>query len=391
MKAPSSTTSRRQVLKSGLLAAAGFTLAPNLTSLAKHASSVEHPSEVEFLKRKVVGTTIKAKLNANENPFGPSKKVKQAIIDAIDNSYLYPREANKAFIKMIATAERVSEDCILLGAGSTELLMASALVFGTKGSSILSADPSYMSLIRYAESFGGQWEKVPLNKDYNYDFEAMKSKVSDKTSMVYICNPNNPTGVLADTRELMAFCETVSKTKPVFVDEAYIDYVPNAPSVSMIECVRKGHNVIVARTFSKVQAFAGLRIGYIIAQPSTIKEITKYTTKGGAISSTSINGALAAYNDTAFYSFSVAKNNESRAFLFKTLSEMKYDYLPSTTNFVLFPLKMNGKAFVEQMESKGVGVRSFEFDNKQWCRVSMGTMDSMKLFATAFKEVVGNS
>ena len=159
----------------------------------------------------------------------------------------------------------------------------------------------------------------------------------------------------------------------------------------MIDCVRKGQNVIVARTFSKVQAFAGLRIGYAIALPETIKTISKYTSLGGTISSTSINGAIAGYNDPIFYNYSVSKNNESKAYLCKFLSDMKYEFLPSATNFVIFPIKMNAKEFVEKMMNEGVAVRNFEFDGKQWCRVSMGTMESMKLFTEAFKKVAGNT
>ncbi|HEX8549299.1 MAG TPA: histidinol-phosphate transaminase [Cytophagaceae bacterium] len=387
----SNSTSRRNLLKSSALLAAGFTFSPSLSTLLKGGSLSDVEGTNLFSKKSPLDNPVKAKLNANENPFGPSKKVKQAIIDAIDNSYLYPRDANKTFIKMIATAEKVSEDSILLGAGSTELLMAAALLYGSKGGTVLSADPSYMSLVRYVQSFGGKWDKVPLDKDYNYDFDAIQSKISDETSMVYICNPNNPTGVLADTGKLKSFIEVVSKTKPVFVDEAYIDYVgTTAPSVSMIDAVRKGQNVIVARTFSKVQAFAGLRIGYIIALPETIKAISKYTTMGGTISATSIHGAIAAYNDAAFYTYSVAKNNESKAYLYKVLSEMKYQSLPSATNFVIFPVKTNAKQFVDQMMAKGVAVRNFEFNDQQWIRVSMGTMESMKLFTQAFKEVAGN-
>lgn len=387
----SNFTSRRNLLKSSALLAAGFTFSPSLSTLLK-GGSLSDVEGVDLLSKKSpLDNPIKAKLNANENPFGPSKKVKQAIIDSIDNSYLYPREASQTFIKMIASAEKVSEDSILLGAGSSELLMAAALQYGSKGGTVLSADPTYMSLIRNIQSYGGKWESVPLDKEYNYDFDALLSKLTKETSLVYITNPNNPTGVLADTGKLKAFVETVSKTTPVFVDEAYIDYVgTTAPSVSMIDAVRKGQNVIVARTFSKVQAFAGLRIGYMVALPETIKLLAKYTTRGGTISSTSLHGAIAAYNDATFYAYSVAKNNESKAYLYKVLSEMKYQGLPSATNFVIFPVKMNGKQFVEQMLAKGVAVRNFEFNDQQWIRVSMGTMESMKLFAQAFKEVAGN-
>lgn len=384
-------TSRRNLLKNTAVIAAAFTFSPKFSTLLQGNNLYDNQDAHLLTRKSPSGNKVKAKLNANENPFGPSKKVRQAIIDAIEESYMYPREANKTFIKMIADYEKVSEDSIILGAGSTELLMAAALAYGAKGSVVLSGETTYMSLIRYAMSFGGTWEKAPMDKDYNYDFDAIQSKINDSTTMVYICNPNNSTGILADSAKLKSFCETVSKTKPVFVDEAYIDYAPNTKSISMIDCVRKGQNVIVARTFSKVQAFAGLRIGYAIALPETIKTLAKYTTQGGTISSTSIHGAIAGYNDPLFYNYSVSKNNESKAYLCKFLSDMKYDFLPSATNFVIFPIKMNAKEFVDKMMLEGVAVRNFEFDGKQWCRVSMGTIESMKLFTEAFKKVAANT
>lgn len=333
---------------------------------------------------------IKARLSSNENPFGPSQKAMKAMTEALPSSYLYPREHLMKFKKMIAEEEGVTEEHIMLGAGSGELLVATALCYAFKngtGSHILSADPSYMQLVRASTNIGIGWEKVALNKDFDYDFNAMAAKVTDKTSLVYICNPNNPTGVVTDPQKLASFCEAVSKTKPVFVDEAYIDYAADPKKVSMMECIRKGQNVIIARTFSKVHSFAGLRIGYVIAQPAVIKELSNFGTAGSSISTASVQGALASYGDKEFIKYSVGKNNESKAFLYKLLKDNDYTYLPSQTNFVLFPLKMDGKRFVEEMAKRGVGIRSWAFDNKQWCRVSMGTMDQMKLFANAFKEL----
>jgi histidinol-phosphate aminotransferase len=376
----STSFNRRQWLKSGALAAAGLTFGKSAWNTAEAATT----------RKKVLSDlpVIKARLSANENPFGPSEKARKAIIDAIPESFLYPRQYLMEFRKMVAQQEGVSEDHVMLGAGSGELLVATALCYSFKGGAgghVVSGDPSYMQLVRAATQIGLGWEKVPLNARYDYDLEAMAARVNDKTSLVYICNPNNPTGVLTDPGKLAAFCETVSAKKPVFVDEAYIDYVGDPKKNSMVSCILKGHNVIVARTFSKVHSFAGLRIGYLIAKPEVIKEIGKYGGGGSSISATSIRGAIASYGDKEFIKYSVAKNSEAKEFLYKILRDNSYEYLPSETNFVLFPLKMDGKRFVEEMGKRGVSIRSWEFEGKQWCRVSMGTMDQMKLFADAFK------
>jgi histidinol-phosphate aminotransferase len=380
----STQLNRRNWLKSSAMLAAGLTLGTSKWSSLHAAPSI--PASLPLADLPV----IKARLSANENPFGPSEKAKKAIMDAVPDSYLYPRESLMKFKKMVAEEEGVSEEHVMLGAGSGELLVATALCYAFKngvGSHILSADPSYMQLVRASTNIGIGWEKVPLNKDYDYDFNAMGAKVVDKTSLVYICNPNNPTGVVTNASKLAAFCEVVSKTKPIFVDEAYMDYSTDPKKMSMVECVRKGQNVIIARTFSKVHSFAGLRIGYLIAQPEVIKEISKFGTAGSSISATSIKGALASYADKDFIKYSVGKNNESKEYLYKVLKESGYTYLPSQTNFVLFPLKMDGKRFVEEMAKRSVSIRSWEFDNQQWCRVSMGTMEQMKTFADAFKQL----
>jgi histidinol-phosphate aminotransferase len=376
----STNLNRRQWLKSGALAAAGVTF----------GSSTFNAAQAGTTRRQAIAglPVIKARLSANENPFGPSEKARKAIIDAIPDSFLYPRQHLMDFRKLIAQEEGVSEEHILLGAGSGELLVATGMCYtfkGGAGSHVVSGDPSYMQLVRTVTQIGAGWEKVPLNKKYDYDLDAIAARVNDKTSLVYICNPNNPTGILTDPTKLSAFCETMSAKKPVFVDEAYIDYVADPKKNSMVSCIKKGQNVIVARTFSKVHSFAGLRIGYLIALPETIKEISKFGGGGGSISATSVMGALASYGDKEFIKYSVGKNNEMKTFLYKTLQENGYEYLSSQTNFVLFPIKMEGKRFVEEMMKRGVSIRNWEFEGKHWCRVSMGTMDQMKIFADAFR------
>ena len=230
---------------------------------------------------------MKARLNANENPFGPSAKAKKAVMDALDTSYQYPSVYTRELVNKIAEYEGVKPENILMGAGSSPLLLASAMYFSEKsGSNIVSGDPTYASLPRGAAEFNTAWTKVPLTADYKLDLDAMEKKVDSSTSLMYICNPNNPTGTVVDTAKLKAFCERVSKKVPVFVDEAYIDYLPDPKAASVMDCINKGQNVIVARTFSKLYGFAGLRVGYIVAQPDLVKALGKYTAGVFSISAT---------------------------------------------------------------------------------------------------------
>lgn len=383
---------RRDLIKRGALLTGGIAL---LNGTLLNKVSAEPFIEKPFTGTGFIGTDyeayettppmIKARLLANENPFGPSSKAKKAIAEAINSSYQYPFESRTKLEEKILDYEGLTKGQLLLAAGSSPLLLASALHFG-KGT-IVSATPTYEDLLRHAEQLGTKVVRVPLTSDHVYDLDAMEKVIDANTSLVYICNPNNPTATVTDNAKLKAFCERVSKKTTVFIDEAYIDYMEDPKSISLIDCVKKGQNIIVARTFSKLYGFAGLRVGYIVAQPETITKLSMFTAGPMSISATSLSGAVVAYQDKEFLSEAYDKTMLSKQFLYETLKKEGYTYIPSSANFVMFPVKMESKKFAEEMAKRGVGVRSWKFGGGEWCRVSIGLMDEMKSFATAFKEL----
>ena len=328
---------------------------------------------------------IKARLSANENPFGPSEKAKKAIAEALATSYQYPFMYTRQLEDKITQFEGLQKGMVMTAAGSSPLLLAAALFYSKGGGTIITGDPSYDDLPSHAKAVGAKLVKVPLTADFRLDLEAMEKAIDASTTLIYICNPNNPTGTVLDTDKLKSFCERVSKKVPVFVDEAYIDYMPDPQATSLIDSVKKGQNIIVARTFSKLYGFAGLRVGYIVSQPDILKSLHDYTTGSMSISAPSIRAALAAYQDKDFMQDALRKTFASREFLYKTLQEEGYEAIPSSANFVMFPLKMEGQRFIQEMQNKGVSVRQWKFVNKDWCRVSIGRMDEMQAFADAFK------
>lgn len=330
---------------------------------------------------------LKARLFANENPFGPSDKAKQAIMESIATSYQYPYMRLRDLEEKIMAYEGLEKNMVLLSAGSSPLLMAAAICFCKDGGNVVSGDPTYDDLPESAERLGAKWIKVPLTADYKLDLDAMEKAINADTKLVYICNPNNPTATTVDTGKLKAFCERVSQKVTVFVDEAYIDYLPDPQSMTLIDGVKKGQNIIVARTFSKLYGFAGLRVGYIVAQPSMLENIEKFTKDKYAISALALPAAIASYQDQPFLQEALKKTNASKEYLYTVLKEEGYEYIPSVTNFVMFPLKMDGERFVEEMMKRGVGLRNWQFNNKEWCRISIGRMDEMQAFAAAFKEL----
>lgn len=382
---------RRNWIKSSAMLAGGITFFSNSVSglLAKPFNSLKRSftvSDENVIPPTLPPTGLKARLLANESPFGPSAKAKKAIEAAMDTSYQYPFMYYGQLIDKIAAFEGVNKEQIFMDAGSSPLLLAAAMHFSKNGT-IVTADPSYDDLPKKAADLGGKIVHVPLTADYKLDLDAMEKSIDSTTSLVYICNPNNPTATVLDAAKLKAFCERVSKKTPVFIDEAYIDYLPNPQAVTLIDAVKKGQNVIVARTFSKLYGFAGLRIGYVVAQPEMLKTLSKYTQGSMSISATTLMAAIASYQDREFLDDALAKTMLSKKFLYETLKKEGYDYIPSSTNFVMFPLKMDGQKFTAEMMKRSVGVRFWKFNNKDWCRVSIGRMDEMRAFADAFKQL----
>jgi len=389
----SGTLNRRKLLKTGALLAGGISLIPGLSFLDKAtAGPVATPLSFETMETDASAILsappdIKARLSANENPFGPSPKAKKAIQDAIDGSFRYPFMHFSDLTAKIAAFEGIDKEQVMLASGSSPLLKAAGMYYSKDGGNIVVGDPSYDDLIRTAVSFKEQIKKVPLTSDYKLDLDAMEKAVDADTKLVYICNPNNPTATVVDTAKLKSFCERVSKKTMLFIDEAYIDYLEDPQSVTMIDAVKKGQNIIVARTFSKLYGFAGLRVGYIIGQPDTLKTLGMYTEGAFSISAPSLQAAIASYQDQEFLQGAKVKTLASRQFLYDTLKKEGYEYIPSSANFVMFPIKMDGQKFNQEMMKRGVSLRFWKFNNKDWCRVSIGTMDEMTAFAAAFKEI----
>ncbi|MDP5172847.1 MAG: histidinol-phosphate aminotransferase family protein [Bacteroidia bacterium] len=383
-----SKSSRRQWLKSSLLLAAGAAAAP-LSSLAAPTRRYRAIRTIEEdLVIPPMMPELRARLLANENPFGPSQSAKDAVMATIARGNRYPMDEGENLLSMVAAKEQVPQGQILLGPGSTQLLDMAAL--GIVGNGVvLTADPSYLSLIETVEENGGSSKRIRLTADHAHDLEAMEAAIDDSISMVYICNPNNPTGTITESNALRAFCSRVSERVPVFVDEAYLDFMPNAMSHSMVDLVREGKNVIVSRTFSKVYGLAGMRIGYLVAQEATIQPLSLMNHVQWDISAVSIAAAQATMQDEAFLADCIKKNQESKDFLYAMLKEDGYDFLPSSTNFVLFPIRMRTQPFREAMFAQGVGIRTFDLHRQPYCRVSMGTMEEMEIFRDAFRKVVG--
>jgi histidinol-phosphate aminotransferase len=387
--------SRRTLLKRSAILAGGLPFASSLLNQLQAAPSVNghafSPFALEGWSERDIALNavepLKARLYANENPFGPSDKAKQAITDTLPVACRYPFRAFPDFLQKISDHEKTKQENILLAAGSSPLLLATALAYYKPGCNVVSGDPTYADLPSKAAKIGAKWVKVPVTAEFKLDLDAMEKAIDENTVLVYICNPNNPTGTVVDADKLKAFCDRVSKKVTVFIDEAYIDYLPDPLGTTLVPMVGNGANIIVARTFSKVYGFAGLRIGYVVTQPDIIKKLTPYTEASLSISTTTLQAALAGFQERDYMDGVVKKTVASKEFLYEVLKKEGYTYIPAVANFVLFPIKMDGKQFTDEMMKRSVGVRFWKFNNQDFCRVSIGRMDEMEAFAAAFKEM----
>ena len=393
-----SQLSRRDWLKTGVLTAGGIMATPYL-SFAETTSvplQIDHNGDARyspFFKEYLVDDlrdfpVLEAKLNANENPYGPSPMALEALTNSAAGGNRYAWKELFQLIDKIADFEGVAPQNIMMGPGSSDLLEKTAMVLFMNGGNVISADPAYMSLIRVAEAAGGKWKSIPLKDDWSHDLDAMEKAIDDDTKLVYICNPNNPTGTITDSKELLDFCSRVSEKVPVFVDEAYLWFLEDGAKHSMVSLVNQGKDVIIARTFSKIHGMAGLRVGYAVAQEATLNKLQRITRAGMGISYPSVYAAMGAMDDTTFLQNSRIKNTACREYVYGELTKMGIEYVPSYTSFMIFPIEMEGKEFLKKMTQLKVGVRAFNFMGKNWCRVSMGTMDEMKLFTAALGKVI---
>ena len=274
--------SRRNWLKNSAAVLAGIGMAPNLWA-------IDYPS------KNSAGIIL---LNSNENAYGPSAATKRAMADALSNSNRYPDDQIPALKKQLADFWDVGTEHILMGAGSSEILGLTFLMVSGKKGNIISAEPSYRVWNGQAESFGLKVNRVPLTNKKTLDLGAMLAAIDEQTTLVYVCNPNNPTGTFVEDAPLRNFVEQCSKKCMVLIDEAYTEF---AELPSLKDIAIKNPNVVVAKTFSKIYGLAGARIGYAIAHPDTIKRLSSLQPwPDVSISMVTAAAASAALKDQAF-------------------------------------------------------------------------------------------
>jgi histidinol-phosphate aminotransferase len=392
----SETVSRRQwLIKTGVGVGVGVGASVALPGLlpaleaSRALGGVSYAAVLEQLERDITTQRRAAgpiRLCFNENPFGMSPKAKEAIMGAWSEHPHYDPPAMKELTSTYARYLGVEPNQVLITQGSSEVLSLAALAFGMQGGEVVLPWPTYEQLPEYAISMGLTVHKVPLDADLHHDFSAMEAKINGKTKVVFVCNPNNPTGILDGQQKMRDFVISTAKKCVVVVDEAYHDFVDDPSYRSMTDLVTAGHNIIVSRTASKIHSLAGLRIGFAIAHPDVLKKMAEFST--GNPNTFGMRAAIASVQDTEYQAFVKAKNLEGRALLTAALTKAGRRVAASHTNFVFFhagrPVDQLQKHFMD----KGFRVgRAFQPFN-DWCRVSIGTPDEMKQFVALLPQAL---
>ncbi|MBI5848758.1 MAG: histidinol-phosphate transaminase [Nitrospirae bacterium] len=339
---------------------------------------------IEELEREL-GISNSIKLASNENPLGPSPEAVKAIKDSFSDLNRYPDGAGYYLKNALSEMLLITPDELILGNGSNELLDIAARTYLQAGDEAVMASPSFVVYGMAVQSVGGKSIQVPL-KDFRHDLEAMAAAITPKTKMIFIANPNNPTGTINTNDEFDRLMEKITDDMLVVIDEAYYEYVTAPDYADSMKQFRAGKNILILRTFSKIYGLAGLRIGYGIAKKEILTDMNRLREPFNT-NSLAQKAALAALRDTAHVANSRKTNNEGREYLYQQLAALNISFVPTEANFIYIPIA-DAVGLNNSMMKKGVITRPM---GPRAIRVTIGLPEENRRFIEAFKEVISVS
>jgi len=333
------------------------------------------------------------RLNRNVNASGPSSRAIAAMREAAgDGANRYPEAEDEALQSRLAEYHRVRPAQVVLGCGSSEILRSAVAAFGGSGRKVVVASPTFELVGECARGAGAEVARVPLARNYSHDLDAMLAQVDGRTGLVYICNPNNPTGSVTPRSDLEAFIGRLPSTTHVLVDEAYHHYVGGSSGyTSFIDRPLVGNpRLMVTRSFSAAYGLAGMRVGYAIAEPDTARTIASHRLPE-SVTSLAARAAIAALGDVDHVRAAAAANTDRRQEFLNQADARMLRAIDSQTNFVMFDTQHKGSDVVEHCRSQGVLISGpFEhFD--RFVRVTLGTSDDMREFWRAWDLKYGHA
>jgi len=333
------------------------------------------------------GITDIVKMASNENPLGPSPAAREAMARALDDVGLYPDGSCYALRKAVAKHWGIGEDQLIFGCGSDEVIHYIALAFLTDGDEVVQAYPTFVQYETAATLCECKAHLVPL-KDYRHDVDAMAERVNERTKLVFIANPNNPTGTMVTAQEVDRLLSRLPERCLLVLDEAYYEYVERPDFPDALKLIAEGKNVIALRTFSKIYALAGLRVGYGIARPEIIKYLEQVKAPFNVNSIAQV-GAIASLGDPDQVTRSRRTNSEGKRYLYREFDRMGLKYAPTEANFIFVDTGRDSVQVFKDLLKRGVIVRTGDiFGMPTHIRVTIGTAEQNARFIRELEEVL---
>jgi histidinol-phosphate aminotransferase len=354
---------------------------PELLTLAPYVPG----KPIEEVEREF-GITGVIKLASNENPLGPSPSVIETLKAAAPRVFNYPDSNCFNLKREIAPLFGLQEDNFIFGNGADELIKIIGETFLNPEDEIIYGWPTFSEYIFICKLMGAKPCAVPLT-DFRYDLKKIAEQVSERTKLIFICNPNNPTGTILDEQEMRAFFEMIPSDVVVVVDEAYHEYVIDPGHSSAVELINN-KRTIALRTFSKIYGLAGLRIGYAIASPEIIALLNRVREPFN-VSMLAQEAAVTALQDQSHVRQSKELVIEGKRYLYQEFERLGLDYVPSETNFIFVNINRDSREVFTALLKEGVIIRTGDiFDYPNYIRVTVGTPEQNNRFIVCLEKVM---
>jgi histidinol-phosphate aminotransferase len=335
-------------------------------------------------RRPIPGGAIR--LNFNENPYGPSPQALEALATCGHIANRYPDQTYLQVKDALAQKFNVTRDNIALGCGSTEILRGVDATFLDSSRNVVAGEPTFEAVLEYASVLHAQPVKIPLTSDHRHDLSKMAADCTSKTGVVYVCNPNNPTGTVVTRDEMAAFIQAVPPATLILVDEAYYDFADDPRYASATEFIAKNPNVIVARTFSKIYGMAGMRLGYAIGAKEPIAQINNQLTQDNGNAAV-LAAALVSLADRDYLTSCRTRINDTRRWLCAELAKDSRTFIPSQANFVMIDMGSDTQPFIDQFRTRNIIVGRRFASMPNFLRVTIGTQQEIESFVAALREI----
>jgi histidinol-phosphate aminotransferase len=326
-------------------------------------------------------------LNSNENPYGLSRPALEAFTRSARMGPRYPDAADEEARNAIAKHHRVKPEQIVLGCGSSDILRMADAAFLGSGKNVVAAEPTFEAVLLYAGVMKVPAVKVPLTPDFRHDLPKMAAACNAQTGLVYICNPNNPTGTIVSREELAAFLAKAPASCAVLVDEAYFHFAQDPKYGSALDLLGHHPNVIVARTFSKIYAMAGLRLGYAVASEANAAALSREASWNN-VNAPGLAAAPAVLADAELVPAQRSRIDGTKQWLCGELDREKRRYIPSQANFLMIDVGSDVVPVIAAFRERKILVGRKFPSLASWLRVSIGTREQMEAFLAALRAIV---